>query len=115
MSYKSAYECVEIESRRGAYDMSQSYAIVQHRVTGDRYLVCQGFGGVDDLCGGRYRWRHGSAYKIGANDTLASLAEKSGIGNCPDTALNEMLSGSHFCERADLHVGLERLMQNLSV
>ena len=40
-----------------------------------RVFLIEGFGGLDSLHGGAWRWRHGRAYRADADDTLASLWE----------------------------------------
>lgn len=37
--------------------------------------MCQGFGGMNDLIGGAYRWQHGLACKLCAGDTLDALRD----------------------------------------
>lgn len=74
---------VESDSRRGAYDMIQTRAIVQHHSLG-RLLLVEGFGGMDSLSGGAYRWRHGLAYKIRDTETLGTLFDE-----CTETGFTD--------------------------
>ena len=72
---KAKNTLIESDSRSGAYGMRQSRAIIQHHTEG-RLLLVEGFGGMDSVEGGMYRWKHGSAYKITEADTLESIFSK---------------------------------------
>ena len=67
---------IETDSRRGAYDMTQTRAIIQHHSLG-RILILQGFGGMDSLEGGSYRWKYGMCYKNSEIDTIESVFAES--------------------------------------
>ena len=72
---KTTSKLIEISQRHGAYDLGCSAAIIDSRKHG-RLLLHQGFGGMDSLAGGSYRWRHGIVARLQPADTLASLAEE---------------------------------------
>ena len=72
---KAKNTLIESDSRSGAYEMRQQRAIIQHHTEG-RLLLVEGFGGMDSVEGGMYRWKHGSAYKITEADTLESIFSK---------------------------------------
>jgi len=72
MKTKAQNELIEEFSRRGAYDMLQTLAIVDHHTHG-RVLISQGFGGMDSLEGGTYRWKHGYVVKVSSTDTIEHL------------------------------------------
>lgn len=65
---------IEHETTRGQYDMQYDSLVVDHPEHG-RLLLMQGFGGVDQLRGGAYRWEHGAAYQLQPGDTLERLRE----------------------------------------
>lgn len=67
---------IDRDSRRGAYEMIQTMAIIEHHTLG-RLLLVEGFGGTDSLEGGCYRMKHGSCYKISETDTIESLFDES--------------------------------------
>jgi hypothetical protein len=72
---KAKNAIIESDSRSGAYEMRQQRAIIQHHTHG-RLLLVEGFGGMNSVEGGMYRWKHGSAYKIEEADTLESIFSK---------------------------------------
>jgi len=51
--------------------MRGNNAIVEQ--DGNRYLICDAFGGIDTLRGGAVRWDHGMVIQLQATDTLESL------------------------------------------
>ena len=63
---------IERETDRAEYDLPRTMAIIDHAEHG-RLLLAQGFGGMDDLRGGMYRWCHGSIQQLRPDDTFASL------------------------------------------
>jgi hypothetical protein len=63
---------VESDTSTGLYDMLQGRMVVDHPTHG-RLLLVEGFGGMDSLQGGQYRWMHGYAVRLQPGDTLASL------------------------------------------
>ncbi len=71
--------------------MHYTIAIIQHATHG-RLLLCQGFGGVDTLKGGAYRWQHGLACKLQPSDTLASL--RAGKWNESTSLLDAVIHGA---------------------
>jgi hypothetical protein len=60
----SKFEIVESESVRGAYDMRKTHAIIREKATGKNYYISEGFGGMDSLRGGMYRWEHGGVVEL---------------------------------------------------
>lgn len=54
-----------------AYDLDGIEAIIVK--DGEKIFICDGFGGVDDLCGGAVRWRHGMAIRLKSDDTFSTL------------------------------------------
>lgn len=65
---------IESETLNGQYDMGCCQAIIDHPSRG-RLLLREGFGGMDELSGGAYRWRHGWVIRLLSDDTLASLRQ----------------------------------------
>lgn len=63
---------VEHDRAPAQYDMERTEAIIDRPDRG-RLYICQGFGGMDSVQGGGYRWLHGMACKIKDTDTLESL------------------------------------------
>lgn len=63
---------LEQDTQQGLYDMPFNVQVVQHPRHG-RLLLTQGWGGMDSPKGGAYRWEHGAAYQLQAEDTLESL------------------------------------------
>jgi len=63
---------IESETVERDYGTSGTNAILE-QPNGDRYLICDGFGGIDTLEGGCVRWKHGTAYRLQSGDTLESL------------------------------------------
>jgi len=66
---------IESQSVTRDYGMSGTEAVVESN-DGQRYLICDGFGGVDDLRGGAVRWEHGIVVKLQPDDTLECLKSK---------------------------------------
>jgi hypothetical protein len=63
---------IEIEQVERDYGLAGTVAIVEtsnHK----RFLIRDGFGGIDTLAGGAVRWKHGAAYELQPGDTLESL------------------------------------------
>ena len=54
------------------YGLSGIDAIVDHPEHG-RLLVCDGYGGMDDIKGGAVRFEHGLVVKLHNDDTFAAL------------------------------------------
>lgn len=71
---QAAATLVEADDYSGAYDMRCTYALIDTAKHG-RLLIVEGFGGMDSLSGGAYRWRHGEAYRVAADATLEGLRE----------------------------------------
>ena len=69
---KSSYVVVESQTVERDYGMSGTIAIIESKA-GDRYLIADGFGGMDSLSGGAVRWKHGEAVKLQPDDTIDSL------------------------------------------
>jgi len=63
---------IEHESVERDYGFKGTDAIVEAN-NGDRYLIRDGFGGIDTMAGGAVRWRHGMAVKLQPSDTIDSL------------------------------------------
>lgn len=63
---------IEKESVRRDYDMIGTNAVID-TVDHGRLLIQDGFGGIDDLCGGAVRWRHGLAVQLQPTDSLELL------------------------------------------
>lgn len=63
---------VETDSARGAYEFKREFCLLDHPKHG-RLYVTEGFGGMDSIDGGQYRWRHGAAAKVPADTTLAEV------------------------------------------
>lgn len=63
---------IEQQTHEGVYGLPHTVAIVEHPEQG-RVLIAEGFGGMDDLSGGNYRWRHGVACQLQVTDTLDAL------------------------------------------
>lgn len=63
---------IEQEAREGQYGMTYSTMVVEHQEHG-RLLLVEGFGGMDSVQGGAYRWEHGVACRLQSGDTLESL------------------------------------------
>lgn len=68
----TALQVIESEQYEAEYEMKATRAIIEHPKHG-RILLAQGFGGLDDICGGAIRWRHGIAVQLQPGDTLHSL------------------------------------------
>jgi hypothetical protein len=60
--------------REGRYGMSTA-ALILDTDTHGRLLISDGFGGLDSLEGGAYRWKHGVVVRLKAADTFDILAE----------------------------------------
>lgn len=63
---------IESENVDRDHGMTGTNAIVEAE-SGERYLICDGFGGVDSLEGGAVRWKHGTVYHLQCDDTLELL------------------------------------------
>ncbi len=63
---------VEKEDVTRDYDMRGINAIIDHPKHG-RLLICDGFGGIDNLEGGAVRWKHGMVVQLQDDDTLDGL------------------------------------------
>lgn len=63
---------VEKDTLTGQYDINYDRMIVDSVKSG-RLLLIEGFGGIDTLDGGTYRWKHGIAIQLKPGDTLESL------------------------------------------
>lgn len=82
---KAKTTLIDADTKPGAYDMPIARLLVDHAEL-CRLLILQGFGGMDQLCGGAYRWRHGIALSVPADATLASLDEEEAeYGTLSDT------------------------------
>ena len=66
-----------IESRliEGAYGILCRQAIINQHKHG-RLFISEGFGGMNSMEGGDYRWRHGMAVRARAADTLERSEER---------------------------------------
>ncbi|MFA6927122.1 MAG: hypothetical protein WCQ69_09010, partial [Bacteroidales bacterium] len=64
---------IEKETVQGAYDFDTTAMILDTDTMG-RILITDGWGG-DDVNGYQYRWVHGLAIQLKADDTFATLAE----------------------------------------
>ena len=58
---------------KAQYDMWCKWAIIDHPKHGRLYIT-QGFGGMDSLQGGMYRWSNGIAVQLMPDDTITSLS-----------------------------------------
>lgn len=63
---------IEFENVPRDYGMTGTNAIVESE-DGNRYLIQDGFGGIDTLRGGAVRWQHGMVVQLQPTDTLESL------------------------------------------
>lgn len=63
---------VEKRTVTGQYDIDFDQMIVDHPEHG-RLFLSEGFGGLDSLEGGAYRWKHGLAIALKKDDTFDSL------------------------------------------
>jgi len=63
---------IESVSVERDYGRTGTDAIVEAN-DGERYLIRDGFGGVDSLEGGAVRWSNGALYHLQPEDTIASL------------------------------------------
>jgi hypothetical protein len=64
---------IEKETTAGAYDFDTTAMILDTDTMG-RILITDGWGG-DDINGFCYRWKHGIAVQLKADDTFSTLAE----------------------------------------
>jgi len=81
---------IESETREGQYDMTWTAAIIEHPQHGRLYLA-EGFGGMDSIEGGMYRWQHGLACRVLPSDTLESLED-----DCNDySTIREAMTSGH--------------------
>jgi hypothetical protein len=87
---QSKIRVIESETLRGAYDFPCTLAIIEHPKYG-RLLIREGFGGMDTLAGGQYRWRHGVACDVKDEDTIESLND--GEWNEHTTLIAAVLAG----------------------
>lgn len=71
---------IEQDTNQGQYDLPCQEMIVE-LTDGRRMYLLEGFGGMSDLEGGQYRWRHGIAIQILPTDTLESLRADTGEYN----------------------------------
>ena len=79
---------LEEKAEIGAYG-GLCYSVIIETESG-RILIHQGFGGIDTLHGGAYRWRHGVAVRLRPHDTFQSL---SGDWNAATSHLDAILAG----------------------
>jgi len=79
----------------GAYDMLRRVAILEHPQFG-RLLIAEGWGGLDSLSGGAYRWRHGFLAQLRPTDTL-DLLESEGDEAC--SIMRRVLAGEDASRR----------------
>jgi hypothetical protein len=71
---------IERDSKRGAYDLICERMILDHASLG-RILISEGFGGMDSLAGGAYRYRHGMALRVPSTASLEGLdREQASVG-----------------------------------
>ena len=64
---------VEKRELDGKYGFKVTEAIIELPLPTGRMLICNGFGGMDELRGGAVRWEHGIAIKLRSSDTFAVL------------------------------------------
>lgn len=83
-------QIIEINHTRGEYDLPATVAIIDHPTHG-RLLLSMGFGGLNTIEGGAYRWQHGVAIALQPGDTLASLS--AGVLNECANLYDAVLSG----------------------
>jgi hypothetical protein len=65
-------ELIECDVNPGLYNLPCQEMIVELS-NGTHVYLSEGFGGMDELMGGQYRWQHGIAVKLLPTDTLASI------------------------------------------
>jgi len=65
-------ELIERNTMYGVYGILCDEIIIDRPKQG-RLHLSESFGGMDDLCGGSYRWRHGTVVSLLPGDTLESL------------------------------------------
>lgn len=70
---KARATLVEHDAYEGQYGMTGERMIIDHPRHG-RLLLLQGFGGMEEMLGGAYRWLYGIAIPLLPDDTLASLS-----------------------------------------
>lgn len=91
------HECVERQ-----YGFGGMNAIVETD-EGKRFLICDGFGGIDNLRGGAVRWEHGMAIHLQPDDTLDSL--RTDMWNEHTSHLDAVIHG--YDNSRPLFVGLD--------
>lgn len=67
----SNIKIIEKRHSRGQYDMPCTDALIER--DGQRIYITEGFGGLDSIGGGAYRFAHGLAVAVHPTDTLDSL------------------------------------------
>ena len=87
----AAATIVERRSRSGIYDLTAQEMIVDHPKFG-RVLIIEGFGG-NELQGQAYRWRHGMAVALHADDSFAGIDKIDDRKVLPDTFLGLAMLG----------------------
>jgi len=75
----------KLTSLDGEYSMRCNCAIIKQKQTGKKYYIADGFGGMDQLCGGMYRYRHG--VMIGLLDS-----DEEGVEKFLEKMKNEMVN-----------------------
>ncbi len=86
---KNEVTVLEQRSVEREYGMGGTEAIVIK--DGEKLLLTDGFGGIDDLRGGTVRWCHGKALKLKDGDTFETLdAEFNAYFSVMDRALKAM-------------------------
>lgn len=75
----------------GDYGFERTAAIIDHKKHG-RILITDGFGGMDQLCGGMVRWSHGMAIKLQPMDASIDELENK-MWNYHMTLLEAILAG----------------------
>lgn len=99
---------VEADTVRGQYDLPCEIRIIDHARYG-RLLLVEGFGGMDTVQGGTYRWEHGAAYRLLPTDTLAAL--RNGEWN-ESTTLYEAVIAGYEDSRPPLNLPVRRLAES---
>ena len=69
------WKIIEKETNKAEYDMDCVSMIVENE-NGERYLMQEGFGGMDTMAGGAIRWRHGLIIKIKAGETFSTFEKE---------------------------------------
>jgi len=103
MDTRTQIAVVSQRTVQGLYDMTCKQVIIDHPGHG-RCLLSEGFGGIDTIAGGAYRWQHGVAAKLLPDDTWDTLDAWAGAISSPSQLITVLLDG-HDSDRPLLDWG----------